>query len=827
MLNLADTKARYESKGTPYSELIPWMMLARSDMALNKDGGLLVCYRFDGVDIENLQRIDSDRYAMIVEHAMRVFDERITVWWTVDRRRTHEYPEGTFPDDISAGIDAERRTEFMSGRQFANKHYLSILFSQNSGSDGFMDKIGYFSTIVGHGFLRSVWEALKATYLRRSAFALDAARIDSEARRFDEMLAAFDETVKDINLKRMHEGDLMSFLHDRCNPASNGQPVNMPQIPVYVDGWIPDNTMYVGHDLLLFESNDPVYVAGASVKDWPELTEPGLLDELLRVPGEITISQCFRYTAQEKSRKFIDGIRKHNLNTQKSLMTYLKEAITNTESDRKDEGKVAAAADASAALASLTTQNRVFGYYNLTVLSYGSTAAESEDTMKYVSQVLRQSGFLVVREKLHLLSAWAGTLPGQWGELVRWFFVHTGNLADISPFRTLATGETSNKYLTEQTGRNCPALTALSTTYSTPFYFNFHNGDLAHAIVVGPSRSGKSVFDNFLISQFRKYYPCRIYIFDKDYSCKIPTLLQDGQHIDMTGEGGLVRLNPLLLLEDKEAWPWIAQWLELILSSRGYQFTAEDDAKVWRALENTAALPKERWQLRTLSPFLSKELGEQLAQWIGDGSLSRYFDNVEDDFSLGDFTAIEMGGLFMNPRLASAFLEYAFYRIKRELDGTPTLIYIEEAWFMLSDERFTARINDWLRTLAKKNTFLVMATQSLDELASSDIFATIIDNIPNKIFLANNNANAHYEMYTRKFGLNSEQVEQIRMAIPKTNYYIVTPTLARMAIARFSPNVLACLRSDSRAQKIFTKHYENRLEEDNWKLKYIEEVANG
>jgi type IV secretion system protein VirB4 len=96
----------------------------------------------------------------------------------------------------------------------------------------------------------------------------------------------------------------------------------------------------------------------------------------------------------------------------------------------RDEGRVLLAEDAAAALTELTAVNRAFGYYNLTVLAYGRDRDAAEATAKQIAKLLRRCGFLVVRESLHLLSAWAGTLPGQWGVLVRWFFVSGGNLAN-------------------------------------------------------------------------------------------------------------------------------------------------------------------------------------------------------------------------------------------------------------------------------------------------------------------------------------------------------------------------------------------------------------
>lgn len=826
MLNLKNKRKETNAKGRSYSELLPFMIMTKPDMIMNKDGGFLVCYAFEGVDIENLQTIDSDRYANIMEHALRVFDERITLWWTVDRRRTREYPNGNFPDEISQMIDDIRRKEFESGNQYSNKHYCAILYRPDAANTGVLDRLSYFSTTLGQEMPRAIWNTLKASFFNRSTFAYEQGKIDLEMKAFEEMLSAFDETVKDIGLYRIENVELLQYIHDRVNPASCGQPVKIPDFPCYLDSYIPDNTLTVGHSHLLFEHVERTHVAGISVKDWPDITVPGVIDELLAVPGEITISQCFRYVEMDAAKKYIDGIRKHNLNSQKSLLTYASEALTNTQSDKVDMGKVNAANDASEALASIS-MNRVFGFYNLSVLSYGETLSDCERTLKFTSQILRQRGFLVVRERMHLLSAWAGSIPGQWAELVRWFFLNTGNLADMSPIRTLVTGDTHNEFLSSQTGRDCPALTAFSTEYSTPYYFNYHNGDLAHTLVIGPSGAGKSVLNNFLISQFRKYNPCRAFVFDKDYSCKIPTLLQDGVHIDLNGDDRSVQLNPIgYALGNKDAWVWLAQWLELLITSRGYKMTASDDQSILIAFENLSSLPKEKWRLRSLSPLLPMHLSEQLQQWIGEGILAKYFDNEEDNFSLSSYTTIEMGGLFKNERLANAFMDYAFYRIQQTLDGTPTLIYIEEAWFMLKEPKFESKIMDWLKTLRKFGAFLVMATQSLDELAKADIFASIIDNIPNKIFLANPSAEAHYELYTKKFSLNDEQVTRIKNAIPKRNYYIVTQQLSRMIQVSFHPEILACLRSDSKAQKTFMKHYSNSMNDDNWKQTYIKELVN-
>jgi len=67
------------------------------------------------------------------------------------------------------------------------------------------------------------------------------------------------------------------------------------------------------------------------------------------------------------------------------------------------------------------------------------------------------------------------------------------------------------------------------------------------------------------------------------------------------------------------------------------------------------------------------------------------------------------------------FLLYLFHRLEQRLDGSPTLIQIDEAWMALMHSLFGARINQWLLTLRKQNAAVVLATQSRRSSPSSPI----------------------------------------------------------------------------------------------------------
>ena len=67
----------------------------------------------------------------------------------------------------------------------------------------------------------------------------------------------------------------------------------------------------------------------------------------------------------------------------------------------------------------------------------------------------------------------------------------------------------------------------------------------------------------------------------------------------------------------------------------------------------------------------------------------------------------------MGPKVVVPVATYLFHRIDQRLDGRPTLIILDEAWIMLTNSVFGAKIEEWLRTLRKKNAAVVLATQSL------------------------------------------------------------------------------------------------------------------
>ncbi len=83
--------------------------------------------------------------------------------------------------------------------------------------------------------------------------------------------------------------------------------------------------------------------------------------------------------------------------------------------------------------------------------------------------------------------------------------------------------------------------------------------------------------------------------------------------------------------------------------------------------------------------------------------MGRFLDADRDGLEESRFITFEIEALMaMGEKVLLPVLTYLFHRIDGRLDGRPTLLVLDEAWVMLANGTFGAKIEEWLRTLRKK-----------------------------------------------------------------------------------------------------------------------------
>ena len=105
--------------------------------------------------------------------------------------------------------------------------------------------------------------------------------------------------------------------------------------------------------------------------------------------------------------------------------------------------------------------------------------------------------------------------------------------------------------------------------------------------------------------------------------------------------------------------------------------------------------------------------------WHGKGSHAKIFDNDNDSIDLlsSRVFGFEMAELLKDPISLGPVLLYIFHRINISLDGSRTMIVLDEAWALIDNPIFAPKIRDWLKVLRKLNTFVIFATQSVEDAA--------------------------------------------------------------------------------------------------------------
>ena len=130
-----------------------------------------------------------------------------------------------------------------------------------------------------------------------------------------------------------------------------------------------------------------------------------------------------------------------------------------------------------------------------------------------------------------------------------------------------------------------------------------------------------------------------------------------------------------------------------------------------------------------------------------------------------------MGEILDDPVSLAPVLLYLFHRIEMQLDGTPTIIVLEEGWKLLDTPMFAPQIKDWLQTLRKLNAIVVFVTPNIENAIESSIGDTLVQQAATSIFLPNYKASQKH--YCEAFKLSEREYEIVRNLAPESRCFLV------------------------------------------------------
>ena len=795
---------RQKVQGLP--DLLNYAAEIEDGIILGKDGSLTAGWLYRGDDYASAMPAQRNGQAAQVNQALASLG---SCWMTHhDCIRTpvaaYIQPGAShFADPITKLIDEERRALFEDhGQYYESRHVLLVT---------------YLPPTAGKAKVRQ--------YVYEEDGKRQVARATAELERFQQVIADLESRLGALFTMTRLRGqpyidqhgaehvrdELLSYLHWAVTGIR--QPINLPSVPMYLDAVIGNQDFLGGVAPRVGDQ----HIRVIALDGFPQDSYPGILDVLDQVPVSYRWNTRFIYLEAFEAEAELEKYRKVWEQKTRSF----RDQIFNTQSGRIDLDASNMTGDALEAKAEAASGMVRYGYYTSVIVLMDSNDTVVDESAKTLMQLIRNLGFSARLETINAVEAWLGSLPSHGVQNIRRPLLHTLNLAHLLPLSSVWAGEAKNPCPFYPT--HSPPLLYGATDGSTPWRFNLHVGDIGHTLMLGPTGSGKSTKLGLIQAQFMRYRDATVFTFDKGYSAYALCKGVGGRHYDLAGEDAEVAFAPMSQLNDDRALAWASQWVELIAGVQGITVTPEQRKEIHRALK---LLQKSEHQTLTAfhATLQDRELKDVIEPYTIEGPFGQLFDAEDDTIHQGNFQVFEVEHLMnLGERAVLPALDYLFYRIERQLHGQPAMIVLDEAWVMLGHPAFRAKIREWLKVLRKANCAVVLATQSLSDVARSGILDVINESCPTKLYLANPQAleDEASELY-RRLGLNETQIGIISQMTPKRDYYYASPLGRRRYRLDLGPVTLAFVGVSGRDEVAAVK----QVIKDNgqgWQMAWLEQ----
>ncbi|NCP13354.1 MAG: VirB4 family type IV secretion/conjugal transfer ATPase [Sphingomonadales bacterium] len=758
--------ASWSAKEARVGDRLPYARLVDENTVLLRDGSVMSAIQVPGLLFETEDSDALNAHAATREVMLRsTLDARFVMYHHVIRRRVEVELDAEFPDALSRHIDTRWKQRLAGGSLFINDQFVTLIRRPARGKTGLPERAAKF-------FSRS----------RQDEPVADPKDIRSLKAAITGLVASLQNYGAAVlgdyqSPGAAGTGGTNSEMLELLSALFNGEmrPVRRPAPETDIGHMLPYRRVSFGLDAMeLRGSAAPDFAAILGLKDYPEATSPGLLDNLLRLPFEMVVTESYAPNERTTAKERID--------------LALRRSRSVDEEAAAERNEMLAARDA------LGNGAVGFGDHHLTVLVRERDLARLDDAMASCAAALADTGAIAVREDTNLEPAFWAQFPGNEEYIVRRALISSANMAGFGSFHGFALGQASGNHWGD-------AVTLLETTSATPFFFNFHHGDLGNFSVIGPSGSGKTVVMNFLAAQAQKFKP-RTILFDKDRGAEL-FIRGIGGRYSRIAPGDPTGFNPLSLPDSPANRAFLRDWLAVLLNAQG----PEEFSIISAAVDATYGNDPSLRRLRHFKELLAGarrpqpgDLADRLTAWIGSpsgdgGEHAWLFDNDRDRLDLSErVLGFDMTALLENPRLRTPTMMYLFHRIDERLDGQPTMILIDEGWKALDDEVFAARIRDWLKTLRKRNALVGFATQSARDALDSRISTALVEQTATMVFMPNSRARP--EDYCDGFGLTDHEFALIRSLPAHSRCFLVRQPDASVVVRldlSGSPEVLTIL----------------------------------
>ena len=705
----------------PDEDFIPYVCHYDPSTILTKNGELLQIIRITGFSGEssssNLISLRDTLRDSISEHLK---ENKYALWFHTIRRKKNIVPEGEYKDFLSTKIHQDWVKKNNWDNQYVNELYITII---TEGIDTSIQNMPAFSRSFSRGATFNLHtKFLAESYKDLSRISL---KILADIADYGAKLLGINEWDGVLYSEPMRFfGKIVNLSEDRYPLAAND-----------ISNDLANHRVAFGNrELEVSGANSKNFAAMLSIKEYHEVSTDAL-ERILQLPFEFIISQSFDFSF---SKKDIEPQQYQNRILQIS-----------GDNDFRDLSGIANFIESD------TNSETDYCRVQNTVMLINQNKEALEKDIASLVEKFSTLGFILVREDVFSEHCFWSQLPGNFAFLRRQKIINTLRIAGFAALHNFPAGSISGNHWG-------PAITTLSTVLKTPFFFNFHDKDLGHALVLGPQGTGKTTAVNFLLSEARKLNN-KIFYFDFNKSSKVFIRALSGDYHILTkdiNDPEFLQMNPFSLPKTEESATFLSAWIkELVIFLKG-EVPENELAMIPEIVKQVLATQSPSF-LSAFDAFANKTpvLYEKLKIW-GSGKLAYIFGSQNETDWKNSIHAFDLTEIINQKPVLIPVVSYLMQRIEANLDGTPTIIVFDQAWELFDNAVLAPKLADFLKRLRAKNCSVIFVAENHDEIADSAIAKVIKENTALQLYFANKKPSDYYKTI---FELSDEEFEILEM----------------------------------------------------------------
>jgi type IV secretion/conjugal transfer VirB4 family ATPase len=777
MLRLKRIFQNYEETGA-LNERVNLYGFIDPHVFLAKTGELGLVLEVPGIDYECLDQQAIDVLTKRLESALKLFDENYRVYQYLFKRNRPVIPHTFYGQPVVDAVIRNRMAylERKIDTLYSLAIYYVVFFEAFPHVPNFASVL---SQLPKHP--KKALADLLASFERGKQILLMERELECARAALEGKVRSFLLQVSDFLPARLLEKqEAFVVLKRTLNFASHKIECAKLRYNAFLDWQLAESHLECHRGYLRVDDD---YVKVLTLKEPSAESFPLIFKRLLEVEANYYVVTEWKKQDSGKTRRVIQSKRRHFHNTKHSFFSQVNLSETAPRDALRDESKESQIRELGKGLEEIALYGNYFGHFSLTVVVYDRELAKVERACADFYKAFSIHDAQLYEEKYNLLNAFLAAVPGNYVFNLRSLYLLNTNYADFSFLFTLSSGEPRNRHLREE------YLGVLETNHGTPYFLNLHYRDVAHTMVLGRTGSGKSFLLGFLVANLQKYDPFT-FIFDLGGGFESLARLFGGSYVCVGLESEDFKINPFCLPPTKTNLDFLALFLKVLLDNAACGLDPAAERTIYEQIENLYALDPALRTLGVLANTLPRNLSDALTKWTRAGQFGFLFDNAEDTVSFSRFQSFDFQHMSSYPELLEPLLLYILHRANeviadRGISSKFKAFFIDEAWVFLRHPSIRQYVIEALKTWRKHNAAMILSTQSLDELKRSDLLDVIVESCATKVFLAN--PDMDQDLYRRRFHLNDTEVAWIASLIPKRQFLIKTPELAKVANLNVDP----------------------------------------